>query len=98
MKTYGRKKLGDNVEVEEIVDLDEVCRLCMEKEDELISIFNNEETVPLTLRIMACVALEVSLEFKIIVLLRLTLDVALTILNLFNCNKWLKYSFLLCIY
>lgn len=49
--------------MEEIVDLDEVCRLCMEKEDELISIFNNEETVPLTLRIMACVALEVS-RFK----------------------------------
>lgn len=64
MKTYSRKKLGDNVEVEEIVDLDEVCRLCMEKEDELISIFNNEETVPLTLRIMACVALEVS-RFKL---------------------------------
>lgn len=32
----------------------------MGKEDELISIFNNDEPVPLTLRIMACVALEVN--------------------------------------
>ncbi|KAL1508854.1 hypothetical protein ABEB36_003683 [Hypothenemus hampei] len=59
MKTYSRKKLEETVEVEEIIDLDEVCRLCMEKEGELVSIFNNEEPVPLTLRIMACVALEV---------------------------------------
>ncbi|ENN73684.1 hypothetical protein YQE_09714, partial [Dendroctonus ponderosae] len=58
MKTYSRKKLGENVD-EEIVDLDDVCRLCMEKEDDLISIFTNEETVPLTLRILACVSLEV---------------------------------------
>lgn len=63
MKTYSRKKLGENVEDEEIIDLDDVCRLCMEKEDDLISIFNNEEAVPLTLRILACVALEVSLVF-----------------------------------
>ncbi|XP_050312825.1 zinc finger protein 813-like [Anthonomus grandis grandis] len=59
MKTYSRKKVDESVEFEEIIDLDDVCRLCMEKEDELISIFNNEEVVPLTLRIMACVALEV---------------------------------------
>lgn len=57
MKTYSRKKVGEHVE--EIVDLDDVCRLCMGKEEELISIFNNDESVPLTLRIMACVALEV---------------------------------------
>ncbi|XP_076251675.1 uncharacterized protein LOC143190942 [Rhynchophorus ferrugineus] len=57
MKTYSRKKVGENVE--QIVDLDDVCRLCMGKEEELISIFNNDESVPLTLRIMACVALEV---------------------------------------
>lgn len=31
----------------------------MGKEEELISIFNNDEPIPLTLRIMACVALEV---------------------------------------
>ncbi|KAJ8976002.1 hypothetical protein NQ317_005766, partial [Molorchus minor] len=51
-----QKKSGDPEEV--IIDLNDVCRLCMGKEDELISIFNNAEPVPLTLRIMACVALE----------------------------------------
>lgn len=58
MKTYSRKKLGDN-EQEIIIDLNDVCRLCMNKEDELISIYNNDDSIPLTLRIMACVALEV---------------------------------------
>ncbi|KAJ8938615.1 hypothetical protein NQ314_011424 [Rhamnusium bicolor] len=57
MKTYSRKKSGESQEV--IIDLNDLCRLCMGKEDELISIFNNEEPIPLTLRIMACVALEV---------------------------------------
>ncbi|KAI4458809.1 zinc finger protein [Holotrichia oblita] len=57
MKTYSRKKSGDNQEV--ILDLNELCRLCMAKEDELVPIFNNDEPIPLTLRIMACVALEV---------------------------------------
>lgn len=59
MKTYSRKKLDDNQE--DIVDLNELCRLCMGKEDDLISIFNNGEQMPLTLRIMACVALEVTI-------------------------------------
>lgn len=58
MKTYSRKKLGDT-EQEIIIDLNDVCRLCMNKEDELICIYNNDDTIPLTLRIMACVALEV---------------------------------------
>lgn len=58
MKTYSRKKVGEN-EQEIIVDLNDVCRLCMNKEDELTSIYNNDDAVPLTLRIMACVALEV---------------------------------------
>jgi hypothetical protein len=31
----------------------------MAKEDDLVPIFNNDEPIPLTLRIMACVALEV---------------------------------------
>lgn len=44
-----------------IIDLNEICRLCMNKEDELISIYNNNDIIPLTLRIMACVALEVIL-------------------------------------
>ncbi|VEN62359.1 unnamed protein product [Callosobruchus maculatus] len=56
MKTYSRKKSeGD----EEIIDLNDICRLCMGKEDELVPIFNNGESAPLPLRIMACVALEV---------------------------------------
>lgn len=67
MKTYSRKKFDEAIEVEEIIDLDDVCRLCMEKEDELISIFNNEESIPLTLRIMACVALEVNVYINKVV-------------------------------
>lgn len=60
MKTYSRKKLDDN-DQEIIIDLNDVCRLCMIKEDELISIYNNDDPIPLTLRIMACVALEVNI-------------------------------------
>ncbi|KAL3278250.1 hypothetical protein HHI36_013588 [Cryptolaemus montrouzieri] len=59
MKTYSRKKSGEIKEEEVIVDLNDLCRLCMTKENELVSIFANDENVPLTLRIMACVALEV---------------------------------------
>lgn len=58
MKTYSRKKSDETEEV--ILDLNELCRLCMSKEPELISIYNNDETIPLTLRIMSCVALEVN--------------------------------------
>lgn len=58
MKTYSRKKQDEPQEV--IIDLNELCRLCMAKEDELVPIFNDDEPIPLTLRIMACVALEVS--------------------------------------
>ncbi|EEZ98149.1 zinc finger protein 358 [Tribolium castaneum] len=57
MKTYSRKKSGEAQDV--ILDLNELCRLCMAKEDELVPIFNSDEAIPLTLRIMACVALEV---------------------------------------
>ena len=57
MKTYSRKKSGEAQDV--ILDLNELCRLCMAKEDELVPIFNNDEAIPLTLRIMACVSLEV---------------------------------------
>lgn len=59
MKTYSRKKAGEKEEV--IIDLDDLCRLCMSKEDDLVPIFNTDDPVPLTLRIMACVALEVSI-------------------------------------
>lgn len=61
MKTYSRKKTGaigpDSEEV--IIDLNEICRLCMNKEDELMPIYTNDDAVPLTLKIMACVALVV---------------------------------------
>ncbi|GLV42045.1 uncharacterized protein CBL_04996 [Carabus blaptoides fortunei] len=57
MKTYSRKKTGDNSDV--IINLNELCRLCLSKEDELIPIFNEDDPIPLTLRIMACVSLEV---------------------------------------
>lgn len=57
MKTYSRKKCDEPDEV--ILDLNELCRLCMNKEDALVPIFNEQESTPLTLRIMACVSLEV---------------------------------------
>ncbi|CAG9856317.1 unnamed protein product [Phyllotreta striolata] len=61
MKTYSRKKTDclepDSEEV--IIDLNEICRLCMSKEDELVPIYQEEDAVPITLKIMACVALEV---------------------------------------
>ncbi|KAK4881302.1 hypothetical protein RN001_004621 [Aquatica leii] len=57
MKTYSRKKPGETQEV--ILHLNELCRLCMSKEDVLVPIFNDDEPIPLTLRIMACVQLEV---------------------------------------
>lgn len=59
MKTYSRKKPGDSQEV--ILHLNELCRLCMAKEDVLVPIFNEDEPIPLTLRIMACVSLEVKI-------------------------------------
>lgn len=58
MKTYSRKKQDEPQEV--IIDLNELCRLCMAKEDPLVPIFNDDDPIPLTLRIMACVSLEVS--------------------------------------
>lgn len=62
MKTYSRKKADEQEEV--ILDLNELCRLCMTKEDQLVSIFENDGPVSLPLRIMACVALEVSAQEK----------------------------------
>lgn len=59
MKTYSRKKLEEVPEEEVIVDINDLCRLCMGKEADLVPIFNNDDSIPLTLRIMACVALEV---------------------------------------
>ncbi|XP_044757592.1 zinc finger protein 2-like [Coccinella septempunctata] len=59
MKTYSRKKTSDVQEEEVIVDLNDLCRLCMSKENELVSIFGIDDSIPLTLRILACVSLEV---------------------------------------
>ncbi|KAL2745640.1 zinc finger protein 543-like [Vespula maculifrons] len=61
MKTYSRKK-GDgpsNV----IIHVNELCRLCLAKEEEMVPIFD-DETIPLPLRIMACVNLEKSATFN----------------------------------
>lgn len=63
MKTYSRKKQGDTTDV--IIHLNELCRLCLTKEDELIPIFNDDDPVPLTLRIMACASLVVSLNIPL---------------------------------
>ncbi|XP_045465913.1 zinc finger protein 2-like [Harmonia axyridis] len=59
MKTYSRKKASDIQEEEVIVDLNELCRLCMNKENELVSIFAKDDPIPLTLRILSCVSLEI---------------------------------------
>ncbi|XP_014216317.1 zinc finger protein 543 [Copidosoma floridanum] len=57
MKTYVRKRKGDSPS-NVIIHLNELCRLCLAKEDEMLPIFD-EDAMPLPLRIMACVNLEV---------------------------------------
>ncbi|XP_046417224.1 zinc finger protein 189 isoform X2 [Neodiprion pinetum] len=56
MKTYSRKK-GDSPS-NVIIHVNELCRLCLAKEEEMVPIFD-DDTVPMPLRIMACVNLEV---------------------------------------
>ncbi|XP_053977193.1 zinc finger protein 189-like [Hylaeus anthracinus] len=56
MKTYSRKKGDSSSNV--IIHVNELCRLCLAKEEEMVPIFV-DETVPLSLRIMACINLEV---------------------------------------
>ncbi|XP_015126579.1 zinc finger protein 264 [Diachasma alloeum] len=56
MKTYSRKK-GDSPS-NVIIHVNELCRLCLAKEEEMVPIYD-DEAVPLPLRIMACVNLEV---------------------------------------
>ncbi|XP_077298331.1 uncharacterized protein LOC143919725 isoform X2 [Arctopsyche grandis] len=70
MKTYGRRRSagggcglsgsGSGLPAT-VVSLDEVCRLCLAREDRLrlVPIFGQDQPLPLSLRIMACVALEV---------------------------------------
>lgn len=63
MKTYSRKRPNEVQEEEVIVDLNDLCRLCMSKENELVSIFTNDDSIPLALRILSCVSLEASYHF-----------------------------------
>ncbi|KAF7994793.1 hypothetical protein HCN44_004265 [Aphidius gifuensis] len=56
MKTYSRRK-GDSPS-NVIIHVNELCRLCLTKEDEMVPIYD-DDAVPLPLRIMACVNLEV---------------------------------------
>ena len=59
MKTYVRRRKGDSPSNNVIIHLNELCRLCLAKEEEMIPIYE-EDAIPLPLRIMACVSLEVS--------------------------------------
>lgn len=56
MKTYSRKK-GDSPS-NVIIHVNELCRLCLAKEEEMVPIYDDED-IPTPLRIMACVNLEV---------------------------------------
>lgn len=58
-KTYAKKPPGE--EEKSTVNLQSLCRLCLSSpsEADLIGIFDNSENISLTLRIMACVSLEV---------------------------------------
>jgi len=56
MKTYSRKK-GDSPS-NVIIHVNELCRLCLAKEEEMVPIYD-DESVPLPLRILACVNIEV---------------------------------------
>lgn len=57
MKTYSRKK-GDSPS-NVIIHVNELCRLCLTKEEEMVPLYD-DETVPLPLRILACVNIEAS--------------------------------------
>lgn len=56
MKTYSRKK-GDSPS-NVIIHVNELCRLCLAKEEEMVPIYD-DESVPLPLHILACVNIEV---------------------------------------
>lgn len=59
MKTYSRKK-GDSPS-NVIIHVNELCRLCLAKEEEMVPIYD-DDAVPMPLRIMACVNLEVRIN------------------------------------
>lgn len=60
MKTYSRKK-GDSPS-NVIIHVNELCRLCLAKEEEMVPIYD-DDAIPVPLRIMACVNLEVRILF-----------------------------------
>jgi hypothetical protein len=60
MKTYSRKKQSPRYEFDDTpMDFSEICRLCLSEEGEKFQIFQDVDEVPLPLRIMACVSVEV---------------------------------------
>jgi hypothetical protein len=60
MKTYGRRKQSPSYDFDEThMDFNEICRLCLSEEGEKFQIFKHVDDVPLPLRIMACVSVEV---------------------------------------
>jgi hypothetical protein len=62
MKTYSRRKQSPSYDFYDThMDFSEICRLCLSEEGEKFHIFNNVDDVPLPLRIMACVSVEVGL-------------------------------------
>jgi hypothetical protein len=62
MKTYSRRKQSPSYDFNDTqLDFNEICRLCLSEEGEKFQIFKNVDDVPLPLRIMACVSVEVGL-------------------------------------
>lgn len=60
MKTYSRKKQPTRYDFHGVLmDFNDICRLCLSEEGEKFQIFEDLELVPLHLRIMACLSIEV---------------------------------------
>ncbi|KAL7301490.1 hypothetical protein TKK_0005927 [Trichogramma kaykai] len=58
MKTYVRRSRKGDSPSNVIIHLNELCRLCLVKDEEMVPIFD-EDMIPMPLRIMACINLEV---------------------------------------
>lgn len=69
MKTYSRKK-GDSPS-NVIIHVNELCRLCLAKEEEMVPIYD-DESVPLPLRILGCVNIEVGRRSVLLIFFLLT--------------------------
>lgn len=60
MKTYSRKKQSPRYDFDDTsMNFNEICRLCLSEEGEKVQIFEVVDEVPLPLKIMACVSVEV---------------------------------------